>query len=460
MRRDEDSRKRDDVVVVGAGFSGLHAAARLADRGFAVTLIEARERVGGRAELHRFPNGDTVDVGGQWIGPGHDRMYRLVSDLGARSYPLYHAGARLLKLGNRARRYRGLIPPASPWALITLELALRRFEHMAASLDPEAPWQHPKAPVWDRMTVAEWMRRHLRSRTARRLFTIGIGAVFATAPEEISLLHALFYARAADGFRGLLEVEGGAQQDRVFGGIADLAERYAARCRRMGVRLLLGAPVTTIVHDHGGVRVRMDTGEIPARRAILALPPNQLRRIRFDPPVPARRDRLWQRMPAGRAIKCIAQYARPFWREKGLSGEAVGGRGPVHVTFDNTEEGACAGLLMGFVIGPEADRLSAVPAAERRAAVLESFAEFFGPAARDAIAYVDKDWGAEEWTRGCYAGLMGPGTWTAYGPELRAPIGPLHFAGTETARRWYGYFEGALEAAERAADEVTCTLKG
>ncbi len=460
MDKSKAARKRDDVVVVGAGFSGLHAAALLAERGFSVTLVEARGRVGGRAELHRFPNGDTVDVGGQWIGPGHDRMYRLVSDLGLRTYPLYHRGARLLKLGSRPRRYRGLIPPASPWALIELELTLRRFERMAASLDPAAPWRHPKASVWDRMTVEEWMRRHLRSRAARRLFTIAIGAVFATTPEEISLLHALFYARAADGFRGLLEVEGGAQQDRVFGGIAALADRYATRCREKGVRLLLGTPVTAIAWDGAGVRLRMETGDILARRAILALPPNQLRRIRFDPPVPARRDRLWQRMPAGRAIKCIAQYERPFWRDEGLSGEAVGGRGPVHVTFDNTEEGARAGLLMGFVIGPEADRWGAAPAAERRAAVLESFAAFFGPAAREAIAYVDKDWGAQEWTRGCYAGLMGPGTWTSYGPELRAPLGPLHFAGTETARRWYGYFEGALEAAERAVAEITQALEG
>lgn len=460
MTHKQDTARRDDVVVVGAGFSGLHAAALLAARGLAVTVIEARTRVGGRAELHRFPNGDTVDVGGQWIGPGHDRMYRLVADLGCRTYPLYHDGARLLKLGRRARRYRGLIPPASPLALIELELALQRFERMAAALDPASPWRHPKAAIWDRMTVDEWMRRHLRSGVARQLFAIGIGAVFATTPEEISLLHALFYARAADGFRGLLEVEGGAQQDRVFGGIAALAERYAAHCRKAGVRLLLGTPAQAIVREGDGVRVHTSSGDIPARRAILALPPNQLRRIRFDPPVPARRDRLWQRMPAGRAIKCIAQYERPFWRRKGLSGEAVGGRGPVHVTFDNTEEGARAGLLMGFVIGPEADRWGAAPTAERQEAVLASFAEFFGPQAREAIAYVDKDWGAEEWTRGCYAGLMGPGTWTSYGPELRAPIGPVHFAGTETARRWYGYFEGALEAAERAAEEITRALLG
>ncbi|GIX16280.1 MAG: putative flavin-containing monoamine oxidase AofH [Rhodothalassiaceae bacterium] len=449
-----------DVAVIGAGLSGLHAASLLAARGLKVALIEARGRVGGRAELHRFANGDAVDIGGQWVGPGQERMYRLIADLGLRTWPLYHEGDRILMLGRRRRRYRGLIPPASPLALLELEVALRRFERMAATVDPARPWAHPRAAAWDRMTLDAWMRRNLRTTAARRLFAIGIGAVFAAAPEELSLLHALFYARAAGGFRGLLEVEGGAQQDRVRGGVGGLAEAYAARCREQGVEIALARPVVAVAREGAGVRVVTTRETWRARRAVLALPPNQLRRIRFDPPAPARRDRLWQRMPAGRAIKCVAQYRTPFWRAERLSGEAVGGPGPVHVTFDNTEEGGAAGLLMGFIAGPEADRWAAAAPEARRAAVLESFAAFFGPEARNAIDYADRDWGAEEWTRGCYAALMTPGAWTALGAELRAPLGPLHFAGTETATAWYGYFEGALEAAERAAGEVAAALDG
>lgn len=443
-----------DLLVIGAGFSGLHAARLAQKAGLSTIILEARERVGGRAEQHRFANGDTVDIGGQWVGPGQDRLYRWIEEAGFSTYPLYHRGDHLLKLGRRVRRYRGLVPPLPPHELLELHLALSRFERLAASIDPEHPQDHPDAGRLDRMTLDEWIRRNLHTRRTRRLFAIGIGAVFATSPEEISLLHALFYARSGGTLRALLDVENGAQQDRIHGDMAGLAEAMAATARREGVKILLDTPVERLEWREDGVLAHTPRGAVPARRAICALPPNQLRRIRFAPALPARRDRLWQRMPAGRAIKCIAQYPRPFWREQGLSGEAVGGDGPVEITFDNTEAGRSAGLLMGFIAGPAADHWGAAPAAERRAAVLRSFAEFFGPQALSPIDYVDRDWGAQEWTRGCYAALMGPGTWTSYGDALRAPIGPLHFAGTETARHWYGYFEGALEAAERAVQEV------
>ncbi len=452
------SCRQTDLLVIGAGFSGLHAARLARRRGFSVCVLEARKRVGGRAERHRFGNGDTVDIGGQWVGPGQERLYRLIREMGLATYPLYHAGDHLLKLGRRLRRYRGLVPPLAPHELIELHLALSRFEKLAASVDPDRPWTHPNAERLDRMTLDEWMRRNLRMRRTRRLFAIGIAAVFAASPEELSLLHALFYARAGGSLRALLDVEDGAQQDRVHGDMAGLAEAVAQAAREEGVEIRLASPVGYLEWSPGRATAHTPQGAVEARCVICALPPNQLRRIRFAPALPARRDRLWQRMPAGRAIKCIAQYRQPFWRNQGLSGEAVGGSGPIEIVFDNTEAGRSAGLLMGFISGPAADRWGAAPDDERRAAVLRSFAEFFGTPALEPIDYVDRDWGAQEWTRGCYTALMGPGVWTSYGEELRAPIGPLHFAGTETACRWHGYFEGALEAAERSVREVAATL--
>ena len=163
-------------------------------------------------------------------------------------------------------------------------------------------------------------------------------------------------------------------------------------------------------------------------------------------------------MPAGACIKCVAQYDRPFWREAGLSGQSVGGPAPVRVTFDNTQAGREAGQLLGFIEGDEARIWSQRDPAERRAAVLDSFAAVFGDAARHPLDYADQDWMSEPYTRGCYAAFMGPGVWTTLGSQLRDPIGPIHVAGTETAREGYGYFEGALEAAERAAEEVRAAL--
>lgn len=445
---------RSDVLIIGAGLSGLHAARLLCDV-YDVRVLEARERPGGRALSHAFANGDTVDLGGQWVGPGQDRLYALIKALGARTYPLWDEGDHLVALNGRLRRYRGTIPSLPIHVLLDLNRLLARFEAMAKQLDPARPWAHPKAEDWDRQTVGEFMARTGFTARAREMFAIAIGAVFCAEPHELSLLHALFYARAGRSLEALISVAGGAQQDRVHGDMGGLARAIADS---LGGAVTYEAPVEALRWSDEGVSAQTQAGEFSARRAILALPPNQALGIRFDPPVPAARDALWRRMPAGACIKCVAQYGRPFWREAGLSGQSVGGPAPVRVTFDNTQAGREAGQLLGFIEGDEARLWSGRDPMERRAAVLESFAAVFGEAARHPLDYADQDWMAEPYTRGCYAAFMGPGVWTSLGPHLRDTIGPIHVAGTETAREGYGYFEGALEAAQRAADEVRAAL--
>src|SRR5262249_42057559 len=160
--------------------------------------------------------------------------------------------------------------------------------------------------------------------------------------------------------------------------------------------------------------------------------------------LPASRDQLTQRVPMGSVIKCQAVYGAPFWREAGLTGQATSDTGPVKVTFDNSPPDGSPGVLLGFIEGEDARAWSARPVADRRAAVLESFARYFGSAALDASAYVERDWSSDPWTRGCYAGFMPPGVLTDYGPALRTPVGRIHWAGTETAEVWNGYIEGAV----------------
>lgn len=442
-----------DVIIIGAGFSGLEAARRLA-RDHDVAVLEARERAGGRVLTHAFANGDETDLGGQWVGPGQDRLYALISHMGFATYPLWDEGDHLVKAG-RLKRYRGTIPSLSIPVLLDLNRALSRFEAMARQLDPAAPWAHPRAGEWDRMTVAGFLKRHTLTKRAREMFTIGIGAVFCAEPHELSLLHALFYARSGGSLDALLSVSGGAQQDRVHGGMGALAGAVAAS---LGDVVHYGEAVQEIGWDKDGVSVTTSRQSWRAKRVILAVPPSQALGIHFDPALPSSRDALWRRMPAGACIKCVAQYERPFWRDSGLSGQAVGGDLAVRVTFDNTEQGKTAGMLLGFIEGEEARHWSEVPADTRRAAVLDAFAGFFGEEARHPIDYADKDWTSDPWTRGCYASILGPGVWTTLGENLRQPIGPLHVAGTETAIQGFGYIEGALEAGMRASDEVRAVL--
>ena len=154
----------------------------------------------------------------------------------------------------------------------------------------------------------------------------------------------------------------------------------------------------------------------------------------------------------------MAIYDEPFWRADGLSGSALSVPGPVTGDLRQHAAERLAGRPGRLPRGSAGARtLGRVTEAERREAVVGDFARIFGPRAAKPSGYVEKDWSAEPYSRGCYAGVLGPGAWTAYGTWLREPIDRIHWAGTETATRWMGYFDGAVQSGKRAAAEVMRT---
>jgi monoamine oxidase len=191
---------------------------------------------------------------------------------------------------------------------------------------------------------------------------------------------------------------------------------------------------------------------------IVAIPPALAGRIAYDPPMPALRDQLTQRMPQGTLMKFEATYASPFWRANGLTGQAVSEIGPAKVTFDVSPSNGSAGILMGFIGGHEARIWGDRPANERRAAVLQNLAAYFGSQASSPREIVEFNWSTETWNRGCPVALVGPGTLIDFGAALRVPVGRIHWAGTETSTYWNGYMDGAVRSGERAAAEVLAAL--
>ena len=449
-----DSREAD-VVVVGAGLAGLAAARKLTAEGLDCVVLEARDRVGGRTLNHSIGGEKIVEVGGQWVGPTQTRVLELMRELGLDSFPTYSKGEHVIEYKGELKRYTGTIPKLGARVLADFGQAQWKLDRMARKVPADAPWTAPKAKEWDSQTLWSWMRRNVFTQGARDGLSLGVEAVWAAQPEDLSLLHVLFYISSAGGLDALWDTEGGAQDARVVGGSQLISLRMA---EELGDRVALDAPVRRIAYEPDRVTVHADGLDVEARRAIVAMPPTLTCRIAYDPPMPALRDQLTQRIPQGAVIKCMAIYDRPFWRERGLTGQATSIEGPVKLTFDNSPPDGSPGVLLGFLEGNQARALGAWEPRRRREAVIGCFKRLFGPEAATPLDYVDKSWADEEWTRGCYGCYMPTGAWTAYGPQLRDPVGPIHWAGAETATVWSGYMDGAVRSGDSAAEAVAGAL--
>ena len=447
------------VIVVGAGLAGLSAARRLVTQGFEVTVLEARDRVGGRTEGAVTADGTSIELGGQWVGPTQDRMYELIAELGLETFPTYNEGQTLVRLGGKTMRMapkRGAVPKLNPFVLADLAQGMARFNRAAKTVSLDEPWMSKEAKLLDGQTFETWIRSHLHTPTGREYFRVACEAVFSTESTDLSALHALFYAHSGTDLDTLLGVDRGAQQDRVVGGTIRIAETMAAQ---LGDRVRLNTPVRRIVHDGDGVRVETTSGEVlEGHRVIVTLPPTLAGRLEYSPALPSWRDQLTQRLPAGSVVKLYCVYPEPFWRADGLNGQAASDEGPVKVTFDNTPPSGTPGILVGFMEANDGRTWVRRPHAERRQAAIDCFVRYFGSQAADPVEYLERDWMAEEYSRGCYGAHFTPGVWTAFGHALREPVGRIHWAGAECSPVWNGYMEGAVRSGESTADQIARLL--
>ena len=470
-------RRKARVVVVGAGLAGLSAARKLVDSGVgSVLVLEARDRVGGRT-FTQTVCGVPFDVGGQWIktqagvyGFAQERITSLSKSLGVETFKSYYTGENVFYRDGERTRYDPTLaqelPPDQSFPEVAAAIVQADSLATGASagagtpktgpgISPDTPWDSARAAEFDGQTVETWKQANLVSKRAKDLLDLGVVATLACEPRDVSLLWFLFYIASADSLENLISTPQGAQESRFVGGSQQVSTRMA---KALGKRVIRRSPVRRIVQGRRGVRVESDRAIVSAQRVIVAIPPALAGEIDYRPRLPGVRAQLTQRFPMGSVVKCQAMYERPFWRDEGLTGWAISDKGPVRLTFDNTPPSGAPGVLLGFVEGQEARDLTGRPAAERRTAVLESFARYFGEGARSPVEYVEHNWLEERWSRGCYGGFSPPGVLTGFGPVLRPPIGRIHWAGTETATRWAGYMDGAVQSGERAAAEVLESL--
>jgi monoamine oxidase len=457
--------KKADVVIVGAGLAGLSAARAIARAGRSVVVLEARERVGGRTWNRPITGGSYIDAGAEFVGPTQDRIKALAQAVGVQTFPTYNTGNNVYWKDGKRETYAATGPtgtaPPDPTYLPDLLQLIPRLNTMAQQINVQEPWAAAEAVEWDSQTFYSWVKANEVNPDFMRLVATATDAIFGQEPRDLSLLYVLFYLAASGDeshpgtFERNFQTAEGAQEERFIGGSQQISLKVAAE---LGNSVVLNAHVRQITQDSKGVKVQLDKGRVSAKQVIVAIPPALTARIDYEPLLPVLRDQLTQRAPMGSYAKVDVVYDHPFWREEGLTGQTVSLNGPVRVTFDSTPDEGSPGVLLGFIGGTDARTWYPLSAEQRRQAVIENFANYFGEKARKPLEYVENAWAEERFTRGDPVAGLGPGTLLDFGTALRAPVGRIHWAGTETADYWVGYMDGAVRSGERAAAEVLAEL--
>lgn len=460
-----------DVVVIGAGISGLVAARRLVAQGLSVVVLEANDRVGGRTHSLSIGDGLTTEGGGQWIGPGQDRIFALIDELGLHTFKTYTAGQSIYYRNGKRAHYTGTIPPLqSPTALTEFARAEATLTAMAATVPVGHPWNAPLAAEWDRTTFGDWIDRNVLDAEARWLIGAAFTLVSCQNPHQNSLLYMLNVFNTAGGFEAPMMVQGGAQDSRVVEGTWKISDTMARQLPLGSV--VLGSPVSEVRHwDSGQVTVVSKKATVTCTQVIVAMSPTEVDRIRFLPDLPVRNTGLQRDGGGGSMSKLFMVYDTPFWRAginggPPLNGQVLSDLMMTPYVSDNSPADGSKGVMVTFMLPTTAaprpyltwtdDVLDDKALRARRLA--EDLATVFGDSRFLSGRYYEKLWTNEPWIDGC-VNLTAPGVLTRYTDAATASVGSVHWAGSDTSIDNHpSYMDGAVRAGERAAAEVRAAL--
>ncbi|XP_067007117.2 probable flavin-containing monoamine oxidase A [Anabrus simplex] len=465
-----------DVIVVGAGLSGLTAAYRISkrDSSLRVIVLEAKERIGGRiltVSAKTAKNPENIDLGGQWINSEQNYILNLLDELRLKTYRNPHNVSEGYKVGQAGapvwQKFQSF-PIFGPWyCQYELYQFILQVEKLVKKTTLFDPMGCSFADEFDSMTMETFLCQNLRTLAARDIMRTLIRVMFGTEPREMSALFFLAYSNGTNGFLNQFDTStSGARELRIKGGAQQVCEMLMKKISKEFV--FLGDPVEKVSQLDERIFVTVLSKKYyRCEYLIMAIPPNELNRVTFIPPLPLQKRRLLQRFPVGHLTKFVLTYAKPFWRRNGYTGDILtyGGAakepgcdtGPLSITYDATTEHGHPAII-GYIAAKTGMQWGEKSVGTRKRGILESLCQVWGTDALKPLDYVEKNWSEEEYVGGCPIHVAPPGAMPLL-HHLRTPFLRIHWAGTETATHWCGYMNGAVQAGHRAAVEVLYELR-
>jgi len=446
-----------DVIIIGAGLSGMTAAHALHQAGVRVLIFDGKDRVGGRTWCDPgFDNG-AIDYGGMFVGSTHARSIELGKSLGLELVKARPEGRAVWDLGGETLiaepgRYPDKTLPDGSSLQAALSAAFGKIDTIAAEVGKDRPWAAPGAQALDALTMTTWLEQHVPDPLVRNIVGSDISIITGVNTSELSVLFFAFYVAQCENMAALQVT---ANTYLWAGGAGQMATRIADNVGAAAIRL--NEPALMIDHSGQGACLTTLKGRYHARRVILALPPSAIARIHFTPELPDARRQLNRRTNMGRYMKLQLRYASRFWLQQGLSGE-VFSLEPGYFALDVTRPGDTRATLVLFIGASCYDRWFNQGVETRRTEILRALSRALGAQALVPEDYIETAWNEIAFTMGGPVCHMPPGLLSTAGPALRASVGALHFAGTEAAPNWTGYMEGAVQAGEAAAIQIMAAL--
>ncbi|WP_246691913.1 MULTISPECIES: flavin monoamine oxidase family protein [unclassified Mesorhizobium] len=423
-----DELERTDVVIVGAGFTGLSAALELKQAGIDFVLLEARDRVGGRVEAVRNGLGERIDSGGQFLCEDMPEVMALAKARGKTFVETYVEGDFTTHPSMRPKD-------------------AKQTYHGAMAIRERMNGVEPDDPSIAGMSVAAWLEQQPDPVDAKTAFRSMIEGLWCLPMDKVPLWHLI------DNDRRITN-EVPELQYSLRETMQSLAEDLAGD---LGDRVRLGEPVTRVEHWSQGVRVVTGNGVIQARQVLVALPPATAAKLAFAPALPATLAKALGVWESGAVIKILVRYPKPFWREQGLSGMVMWRDLPGLFACDASRDAEHAALVV-FVGGPLAFRWRALSDAALRAEVTARLVAALGPGAADSEDFSQRDWIHDRWSGGAYSDLIVDATARDAERTILAGAPPVHFAASELSPSFPGYVEGAIVAGRISARNIIAEL--